>query len=182
MNTDLGERPVTDHSRRPGGERHLLECVRCRARGLVSERVPVLLLSVYVLLIGLSRVWMAVLSSLRPFHAREHAISVWPPKASFAVWFERIWFAPAERWDVASYIKIASVGYRPEDGTTQFHPLFGLLARPFVRLGMSPLVALSTISFAATLVLLFVFYELARRDLDSEDAAFATLALLVSPV
>jgi hypothetical protein len=89
--------------------------------------------------------------------------------------------APFERWDVAYYLRIASVGYRPGEGTAQFHPLYPWLAKPLVVLGIQPLTALMVVSSAAAVLLLIVFYHWASLKLGLSDAAFATLLLLVNP-
>lgn len=147
-----------------------------------SERFPTGMLIIFLLLKFLSRIWGATMSSLRPLQPLECAIGVWPPVKPLGVWLERVWFAPFERWDVTSYMRIASAGYRPDDGSTQFHPLYGLLARPLVGVGLSPLVALSMVSCAAAAMFIVAFYRLARRDLGGSEAQFATICLMASPI
>ena len=112
---------------------------------------------------------------------REKLIAVWPPQAPLARWIERVWFAPLERWDVAYYLKIATVGYQSSDGTAQFHPLYPALASSLVRLGEDPLVALTLLSFFSAILLIVAFYNLARLKLGPSDAQFAALSFVLSP-
>jgi hypothetical protein len=96
-------------------------------------------------------------------------------------WFERVWFAPLERWDVEYYMRIATTGYQVSDGTMQFHPLYPALARPLVWLGADPLVALALLASFASVLLILAFHRLACLRLEPPDAEFATLCLILSP-
>ncbi len=146
-----------------------------------SEDFPWLLAYVWAALRFLSGLWATWISPLRPLTEREQLIPIWPPVKSFWTWWERVWIAPWQRWDAIYYIWIASRGYRLDDGTAQFHPLFPWLAKPLVWLGLPPLLALLLVSSAAALVLVWAFYRLARLDFDRAAARTATLMLLTSP-
>jgi hypothetical protein len=94
-------------------------------------------------------------------------------KSVFAVW---------ERWDAIYYARIVSVGYSPSDGTTNFHPLFPWLARPFAVLTGAPIVGLLLVSSIATLVLYLVFEQLALFDQDAATARISTLLFVFWPI
>jgi len=118
-------------------------------------------------------------SSLYPETDREQQIPIWPPTKPLNLWFERVWFAPFERWDTRSFEKIVVQGYSVDDGTAQFHPLFPWLARLFTMLGVSGLVSLSAVSLMSGTVLAVVLYiwsslELAPRNGEKEFVLFLT--------
>jgi hypothetical protein len=92
-----------------------------------------------------------------------------------------VWLAPWARWDTFRYIHIAARGYRIDDGTAQFHPLFPWLATPLARLTGQPLLSLLFISSLAGLVMLLAFERLARIDVEPKDSFASTLLLLFSP-
>lgn len=120
-------------------------------------------------------------SNLRPLTDLEMRLPVWPPFAPLGQWLARVSVLPWQRWDVIYYIWIATRGYALDDGTAQFHPLFPWLAKPLVWLGVSPLLALFIISTVATIVLLILFFHIAKMDMPLPQARDATLALLCSP-
>jgi 4-amino-4-deoxy-L-arabinose transferase-like glycosyltransferase len=82
---------------------------------------------------------------------------------------ERMFIAPWYSHDAVWYVKIYQQGYRAEDGTANFHPLY-------------PLWALQLVSSAAGALLVVAFWRLARLDLSEEKARAATLLLLCWPV
>lgn len=129
----------------------------------------------------LMHLWLALISVLRPLTSLELRVAVWPPSQPWSIWLERVWLAPFERWDVTYYLRIASMGYRPGEGTAQFHPLYPWLAKPLVTLGIHPLMALMVVSSAAAMLLLIVYYNYASLKLGPSGATFATLLFLVSP-
>lgn len=125
--------------------------------GATSKRICVwvwLVLRAYTILCGLLAAYIAGTSLL-------------------AVW---------ERWDTVYYMRIASAGYSPADGTTTFHPLFPWLAKPFALLGLPALIALLLVSSCATLALYLVFERLASLDHDAAKARTATFLLAFWPV
>lgn len=139
-------------------------------------------LALWVLLRTLTSLWAAVISPLRPFTSLERAMPLWPPTASLGAWLQRALLAPWERWDVVYYIRIALQGYRLDDGTAQFHPLYPWLASPLARLTGLPLLALLLVSSLSGLLAAWLLYRLARLDGGDDSAWPATLAFLFSPL
>ena len=92
--------------------------------------------------------------------------------------FTRIW----ERWDAVYYVRIVTSGYSADDGTTNFHPLFPLLAWPIAQVTRSPILALLVVSSIATLALYLLFNRFARLDLAANEARTATLLLIFWPI
>jgi hypothetical protein len=120
-------------------------------------------------------------SSLEPITERERLIPSWPPQIPILNWFDRIWYAPLERWDTLYYILIVENGYRLVNGSAQFHPLFPLLASVLYVLGIPSLISLTFFSSLATLGILYTFYKLANLDMDPQKSTFAVLMLITSP-
>ncbi len=126
--------------------------------------------------------WAALVSQQNPHTLREQAMPLWPPVAPFSAWIERVLLSPWERWDVTYYLWIVQRGYRTDDGTAQFHPLFAWLATPLAWLTGNPLTGLMLVSSLASLALLIAFEYLARLDLDQDAARTSTLLLAFSPL
>ena len=143
--------------------------------------VPAVPLVLWPLVRLFAHIALCLVSVIRPVLDRERLIAAWPPQVPLWTWFERVWYAPLERWDVEYYVRIATRGYRANDGTMQFHPLYSLLAWPVVRLGADPLVVLTHLGFLLTLLLILAFYKLARLHLEPRDAQFAVLSFVLSP-
>ena len=122
-------------------------------------------------------IWVALWSGLRPITDREKAIPMWPPTAPYASWVERVVVAPWQRWDVHYYVDIVEKGYRNDNGTAQFHPLFPLLAKPFF---WSATLGLLIVSSIASLLFVLVFYRLASLDIPNPETA--TKLMLAFPV
>lgn len=137
---------------------------------------------IWVLLVILSRLEAAGVSPLRPLTPLEQQIPVWPPTAPLGVWLERVLVAPWARWDAHWYARIVAQGYQAGDGTTQFYPLYPLLATPLARLGWSPMVALTLISLGAGLGAVLLLERLARQETDAIRGRQAALAFLLFPV
>src|SRR5215475_4056052 len=81
-------------------------------------------------------VTLAELSLLRlfcsahfPHSPLEKRVAVWPPGAPLGGWLARVFLEPWNRRDVEHFLKIAERGYRAEDGTLSFHPLYPLLGK-----------------------------------------------------
>lgn len=108
---------------------------------------------------------------------REKAIQLWPPTHPYEAWAERTVVAPWQRWDAHYYVDIVARGYRSDDGTAQFHPLFPLLAKPFF---WSPSLGLLIVSSLASLLFMLVFYRLAEMDIPNAETA--TRLMLAFPV
>lgn len=143
--------------------------------------VPLSLLVMWALAKALGHFGLCTMSRIRPILEREELIAIWPPGRPVAVWLERVLLAPLERWDVEYYIRIATTGYRVDDGTLQFHPLYPVLARPYVLAGFGPLLALSIISAAAVLLLMIVLHRYIRVRMEPTDAQYGTLCFILSP-
>src|ERR1051325_610376 len=92
--------------------------------------------------------------------------------------FTRVW----ERWDAVYYVRIVTDGYSADDGTTNFHPLYPLLAWPIAEVTRSPIFALLVVSSIATVALYLLFDRFARLDLPASQARAATLLLIFWPV
>ena len=135
----------------------------------------------WALLFILTRIEAAWLSPLRPLTPLERALPAWPPTSPLPLWLERVLIAPWARWDAHWYARIATAGYRAGDGTTQFYPLYPLLAIPLIRLGLPPMAALTLISLAAGLGAVILLERLARREMDPVRARQTTLAFVLFP-
>lgn len=136
------------------------------------------LLELWISLRVFTLVWASLSSGLRPMTDREKAIPLWPPTAPYTDWVERVSVAPWQRWDAHFYVDIVARGYRPDDGTTQFHPLLPMLAKPF---WWSPALGLLIVSSLAGLAFVLVFYRLAALDIpNAETSARLMLAFPVS--
>lgn len=143
--------------------------------------LPLGLLAVWGLAKSFGHLVLCAMSSIRPILEREQRIAIWPPIRSVGVWLERVLLAPLERWDVDYYIRIATIGYRVDDGTLQFHPLYPVLARLLVLIGLDPLMALLIIGAGAALLLILVVHMYVRPRLGPVDAEYGVLSFILSP-
>jgi hypothetical protein len=112
--------------------------------------------------------WASGFSLIRPLTDREKTIPIWPPTSPYVGWFERAIAAPWERWDAHYYANIVERGYRPDDGTAQFHPLLPMLAKPFF---WAPMIGLLLVSSLASLWFVRIFYRLAELDIPNPETA-----------
>ncbi len=78
--------------------------------------------------------WGAFISAMFPDTVLEERVLVWPPHLLSGDWWHRVWVSPWMRYDYEYYERIVTRGYRLDDGTASFHPLFPLLAKPFYAL------------------------------------------------
>ncbi len=140
------------------------------------------MIAIWALLLILTRLEAAWVSVLRPLTPLEQAISAWPPTPPGPAWLERVLIAPWARWDAEWYARIVAQGYQAGDGTTQFYPLYPLLAMPLARLGLSPMAALTLVSLLAGLGMILRLEGMARRDMELRRAREATLAFVLFPV
>jgi len=123
-------------------------------------------------------IWASLSSGLRPMTDREKAIALWPPAPPYTAWAERVSAAPWQRWDAHFYVDIVQRGYESDDGTTQFHPLLPVAAKPFF---WSPALGLLIVASLASLAFVIVFYRLAALDIpNAETASRLMLAFPVS--
>ena len=92
-------------------------------------------------------------------------------------------FAAWERFDALWFLRIAEDGYRLDDGSAAFFPLYPLATRgvSFV-LGGAPLAAATLVSNAAFLAALYVTYILTTSELSERTARTTVLLLSVFPV
>ncbi len=155
--------------------------LRDLAEDLGVNEAPLGLLAMWVLVRALAHTGLCAMSSIRPILEREQAVAAWPPGRPVAAWLERTLLAPLERWDVEYYIRIATTGYRVDDGTLQFHPLYPMVARPFVLAGLDPLMALSIVSAAAALLLTVALHKYFRVRTEPADAQYGTLCFILGP-
>jgi Gpi18-like mannosyltransferase len=135
------------------------------------------LVELWVGLRVITLIWAALCSGLRPLTDREKAIPLWPPSSPYVAWAERAVVAPWHRWDTHYYVDIVERGYRPDDGTAQFHPLLPLLAKPFY---WSATFGLLIVSSIASLLFVLVYYRLAKLDISNAETS--TKLLLAFPV
>jgi hypothetical protein len=126
--------------------------------------------------------WALLIAPLRPITEREQAIGAWPPSQPYLTWLERVLFAPWQRWDVHIFVEAVRDGFNSENGTSSFHPLLPLLAKPFVVLFGEPVVGLWLVSSVASLAAVIAIYRLARLDLPEPAAAIACVTLISFPI
>jgi hypothetical protein len=85
------------------------------------------------------------------------------------------WF----RWDTGWYLKIAALGYAPDDGSIIFPPLYPLAIRALAPLaGGNYLLAALIVSNVCALAALALFYAVARQELRSAPQAAAAVVLM----
>ncbi len=109
---------------------------------------------------------------LRPYQGVEPIMRGWA-EFVFGVW---------QRFDTLWYLKIATYGYSPEDGSTVYFPLYPLLIRVGgkILLGNYLLAAL-IISNLAYIGLLFYLYRLTTSLLEEETARRTVVYLAIFP-
>lgn len=96
---------------------------------------------------------------------------------------KRVLLEPWRRWDVEYYEYIAERGYRQNDGTLQFHPLYPLLGRVASFLFAGNVTAgLLSVSSASCLLFLLVFVRLSEMDLPQDDSQRAATLFLHGPM
>lgn len=127
--------------------------------------------------------WAALVSVYAPKSAIEHALPLWPPTEPLNLWLERVILQPWLRRDVVHYLAIIERGYRLDDGSAQFHPLYPWVSA-FVAgaLNISALAGLLLVSSLCGLALLLAFERLALLDLDPGAARWAAVFLALFPV
>ncbi|MCI0335974.1 MAG: hypothetical protein L0226_00210 [Acidobacteria bacterium] len=136
--------------------------------------------------------WAAFCSAIAPATELEKNVKLWPPASSvstisqgvsFGTWLKRVFLAPWDRWDVEYYLKIAEQGYKLNDGTLHFQPLYPWVGRiAGLLLGGNMLLGLLVVSSVCGLLLLISFERLARLDLPPETARRAMIYFSHAPV
>lgn len=89
--------------------------------------------------------------------------------------------SPWYSFDVWYYVEIVRNGYQPGSPTANFHPLYPWISALVAAVIREPLLSLLLVSSLAGLLLIFVFYRLARLDCNDEQARRATALLLCWP-
>jgi hypothetical protein len=126
--------------------------------------------------------WAALCSLSYPRSPLEQKIPLWPPGHPFGAWLARALLAPWDRWDVEHFLKIATQGYRVDDGSLSFHPLYPILGKLVgVVFGGHTLLGLFLVSNACCLLFLFCFERLARFDLTRDEACRAACYVTLLP-
>ena len=144
---------------------------------LFSILVPWLMLRIVLSLIVLGA------SSARPNTDLEKSVKAWPVSTPHDAWLKRVVLEPWRGWDTEYYEYIAERGYRRDDGTLQFHPLYPLLGRGASFLFAGNVTAgLLAVSSVSCVLFLLVFVRLAELDLPQDDSQRAATLLLHAPM
>jgi hypothetical protein len=139
------------------------------------------LLAVLLLRLGLGLLALPV-SAAFPDTALEQQVGLLPGGAPLGEWLQRVAVQPWQRYDAWNYVRIVEHGYRLEDGTAAFHPLFPLLAAPLARLlGGNALLALLLVATVAAVALCVAFARYVRRFHPDVSAGRAAWLLLLAP-
>jgi hypothetical protein len=139
--------------------------------------VPWLMLRILLSLIVLGA------SSARPNTNLERSVRVWPISSPTSSWLSRVLLEPWRRWDVEYYEYIASRGYRQNDGTLQFHPLYPLLGRVASFLfGGNVTAGLLAVSSVSCVLFLIALARLGEIDLPPDDSRRAATLFLHGPM
>ncbi len=121
-------------------------------------------------------------SSKLPRTPLEQRMKVWPYSAPLDEWLARVILAPWERWDVEYFLNIASQGYRANDGTLAFHPLYPLLGSLIGTIvGGHYFLGLFIVSNICGLLFLICLKRLAEYDLPEDDARRASIYFILLP-
>lgn len=118
----------------------------------------------------------SVIVALFAFHFRPRGsgIRVFTSITSFLL-------APFYFWDVQYYVEIVTNGYQSGSPTTNFHPLYPLIAKLVAVVIREPLLSLLLVSSIAGVLLVIAFYRLAKLDCNEQQAWQATALLLCWP-
>ncbi len=92
----------------------------------------------------------------------------------------RLLAAPWYRWDTVHYIEIARDGYADAQNTV-WPPLYPLLIRLGMLLGLHPLFSALLVSNLAALAAFWMFFRLVAREWDIETARNSLVMLVVYP-
>ena len=94
----------------------------------------------------------------------------------------RLVFDPWQNWDGQWFLRIAHLGYYPDDASTAFLPLYPSLISAFAPLfGGDTLVSGCVVSWLAFAAALFVLWPLLRDELGDEVALLSLVLLVTFP-
>ena len=93
----------------------------------------------------------------------------------------KLFLGPWYNYDVIYYVRIVNGGYETGDVTSNFHPLYPLIAVPLALVTNAPRFSLLTVSSVAGLFLTVGAYRLARLDYDHKTSWTSTALLLCWP-
>lgn len=104
----------------------------------------------------------------------------WP--ASIPRWGWDAFFTATERQDALWFLRIATEGYRTDDGSAAFFPLYPLAVRVLDQIpGVGPLAAALLVSNAALFGALLVLHGLTRLELGAEHARRSAFLVALFP-
>lgn len=130
--------------------------------------------------------WAAFISAMAPDNALEISTPVWPAQVLNGAWWQRVLVSPWMRHDYEYYERIVSPGYRTDDGTASFHPLFPMLAKPFFWLSGNAdasLLLVSTLgAWASTLMIARYARRFHARAGDEQFPSVVGWFFLLNPV
>jgi Mannosyltransferase (PIG-V) len=117
---------------------------------------------------------------LIPLHKAGVNVPGWPSPLIVPGWHNA--FAALERQDAQWFFRIADAGYRADDGSAAFFPLYPVLVRGVSLLtGGNMLAAGTVVSNVSFLGALVVLYGLTARELSEAHARTAVLLLAIFP-
>jgi hypothetical protein len=150
--------------------------------GNTSRKTILQITGIWLFLRCLTSLAAAAFSIFNPLTPIEKQIALWPPARDLPAWLYRVLVAPWARYDSDWFHSILTNGYTAGDGTTSFHPLYPWLSYPLYRLGMDANLSLLITSALAALVLMGIFYCLARLDHEPSTAWIALVLLATFPI
>lgn len=107
-------------------------------------------------------------------------VPTWPAVGPTQQWHHA--FTAWERWDALWYLSISSNGYRSDDASAAFFPLYPLLSRAVAGLlGDRPLLGAYVVSNLALVVALVVLYRLTALEFSEPVARLTTICVCVLP-
>ena len=105
-----------------------------------------------------------------------------PEAGTSGNFFQRYVIQPWNQWDVEYFLRIAAQGYRADDGTAQFHPLYPLLGRAAGwLLGGDFLLGLLLVGGVCAILFLVALEALAAMDLPPAEARRAAFYFAHAP-
>jgi hypothetical protein len=157
--------------------------LRAWARKAISDPALRYVILLFVVMRVVISLWAAVMLAmtdapatpddvLRPYQGIE-PINGGPAKILLGVW---------QRFDTLWYVKIATQGYSPDDGSTVYFPLYPLLIKLLGKVLLENyLLAVLVVSNVAYVGVLFYLYKLAELELGKAASRRSVLYLSVLP-